>query len=90
MTAYLKVLGERALVAFASSLVALLGAGPLNVLEVPWENALATSAGAALLAILASVAAGGITSSDSPAFTSKVTELEVESSSNKPGANGAF
>lgn len=87
-SAYLKVLGERALVAFASTLVALLGAGPVNLLEVPWEQAVSTSLGAALVAVLASVAGGAATSSNSPALTSKETEVAVE----KPatGVNGAF
>lgn len=78
MNAYFKLLGERALMAFAASLVALLGSGVVNVLEVPWQDALATAAGAALVAILGSVAGGAITSSNSPAVTSKETEVEVE------------
>lgn len=87
-TAYLKLLGERALAAFASALVALLGSGAVNLLEVPWQDALATSAGAALVAVLYSIAGGAVTSSSTPALTSKETEVAVE----KPvtGANGAF
>lgn len=77
--AYWKVLGERAVVAFASALVALLGSGVVNILEVPWQDALATAAGAALVAVLASVAGGGLTTSNSPALTSKETEVAVES-----------
>lgn len=76
--AYLKVLGERAVVAFAASLVALLGSGVVNILEVPWQDALATAAGAALVAVLASVAGGAATSSSSPALTSRETEVAVE------------
>lgn len=76
--AYLKVLGERALMAFAASLVALLGSGVVNILEVPWQDALATAAGAALIAVLGSVAGGAATSSNSPAITSKDTEVAVE------------
>lgn len=82
MTPYLKLLGERALVAFAASLVALLGAGTVNVLEVPWQDALATAAGAALVAVLASVAGGALTSSNSPALTSKETEVAVDNRTN--------
>jgi hypothetical protein len=81
--AYWKVLGERAVVAFASALVALLGSGAVNILEVPWKDALATSLGAALVAVLASVAGGAATSSNSPALTSKETEVSVE----KPAYN---
>lgn len=80
-TAYLKVLAERAIMAFAASLVALLGSGVVNILEVPWQDALATAAGAALVAILGSVAGGSLTSSASPALTSRDTELEVEGAS---------
>lgn len=76
--AYFKVLAERAVAAFASALVALLGSGAVNILEVPWQDALATSLGAALVAVLYSVAGGAATSSDSPALTSKDTELSVE------------
>lgn len=79
--AYFKVLGERALVAFAASLVALLGSGAVNILEVPWQDAFATAAGASLVAILVSVAGGGATSSNSPALTSKETEVQAESTS---------
>lgn len=77
-SAYAKVLGERALVAFASALTALLGAGAVNLLEVPWVDALGTAAGAAFVAILASVAGGAATSSNSPALTSKETEVAAE------------
>lgn len=76
--AYWKKLGERAIVVFAGSLASLLGSGLVNILEVPWENALATSAGATLVAVLLSVAGGGLTSSDSPALTSKDTETSVQ------------
>lgn len=80
---YLKLLGERAFVAFASSLVALLGSGATNLLEVPWVDALGTAAGAALVAVLVSIAGGALTSSNSPALTSKETEVAIE----KPATN---
>ena len=79
-SAYFKVLAERAIVTFASALVAVLGAGAVNLLEVPWVDALGTAAGAAFVAILASVAGGAATSSNSPALTSKETEVAVEES----------
>ena len=75
--AYFKVLAERAVVAFASALVALLGSGAVNILVVPWQDALATSAGAALVAVLASVAGGSFTSSNAPAMTSEKTEKDI-------------
>lgn len=78
MTAYLKVLLERALVAFATSLGALLTAGGFDLLNAPWEQSLATAGMAALATILASIAGGGLTTSNSPAFTSKETEIEAE------------
>jgi hypothetical protein len=77
-TAYWKKLGERAIVVFASSLAAVLGSGVVNILDVPWQDALATSAGATLVAVLLSIAGGGTTTSDSPALTSKETEASVQ------------
>lgn len=75
--AYLKKLGERALLAFATSLGALLASGGFNLLDAPWEQSLATAGMAALLAVLASVAGGGVTSSNEPALTSRKTEVAV-------------
>lgn len=76
-TSYWKKLGERAVIVFASSLAAVLGSGVVNILDVPWQDALATSAGATLVAVLLSIAGGGATTSDSPALTSKETETGV-------------
>lgn len=78
MTAYVKKLGERALVAFASTLGALLTAGGTGLLDAPWEQSLSAAGMSALLAVLLSLAGGGLTTSDSPAFTSKETEIEAE------------
>ncbi len=78
MTAYFKVLGERVVVAIAASLAAILAAGGFDLLNAPWQDALATSGMAGLLALLASIAGGAVTSSNSPAITSKETEIEVE------------
>lgn len=76
--AYWKKLGERAVVAFAASLGSLLTAGATGLLDAPWEQSLSTAGMAALLAVLASVAGGGLTSSDSPALTSKETEQSIQ------------
>lgn len=76
--AYWKKLGERVLVAFAASLGGLLTAGGFDLLSAPWKQSLAASGMAALLALLASVAGGGFTTSDSPALTSKDTEVSVQ------------
>lgn len=78
MNAYLKKLGERALVAFATTLGALLTAGGTGLLDAPWEQSLSTAGMAALLAVLVSVGGGAVTTSNSPALTSKDTELEAE------------
>ena len=76
--AYWKKLGERVLVAFAATLGGLLTAGGFDLLSAPWKQSLAASGMAALLALLASVAGGGLTTSDSPALTSKETETSVQ------------
>lgn len=76
--AYWKLLGERALVAFSATLGALLTAGGTGLLDAPWQQSLSTAGMAALLAVLASVAGGAATSSNSPALTAKETEVAVE------------
>lgn len=68
------------LVAFTATLGALLTAGGTGLLDAPWEQSLSTAGMAALLAGLASVAGGAVTSSKSPALTSKSTELDAEQS----------
>jgi hypothetical protein len=75
--AYFKKLGERALMAFAASLGALLTAGGFDLLNAPWEQSLATAGMAALLSVLVSVGGGAATSSREPALTSEKTEKEV-------------
>ncbi|WP_062215716.1 holin [Streptomyces sp. NBRC 109706] len=50
---------ERAVRTFAQALVAVLGADAVDVLSVDWPAALATAAGAALLAVLTAVATPG-------------------------------
>lgn len=76
--AYWKKLGERVAVAFAASLGGLLSAGGFDLLSAPWKQSLAAAGMAALLTLLASVAGGAATSSDSPALTSKATEEAVQ------------
>jgi hypothetical protein len=58
-TAYLKALAERAVKTFCQTLVALLGAGAVDLLSVPWQSALSVSAGAAVLSVLSSIASAG-------------------------------
>lgn len=78
--AYAKLLGERAVVVFASTLGSLLSAGAFDLLNAPWEQSLSASGMAALLAVLVSIGGGAATSSNSPAITSKNTEVAVEES----------
>lgn len=76
-TAYLKSLGERALVVFAATLSSLLIAGGTGLLDTPWQQSLSTAGMAALVAILVSIGGGAATSSQAPALTSKTTEKEL-------------
>lgn len=89
-SAYAKLLGERAVTVFASALAALLGAGAVNLLEVPWVDAIGTAAGAAFVAVLVSVGGGAATSSNSPALTSKETEVTAEKPTTSTNLNGTF
>ena len=56
---YLKALLERAVKTFCQALVALLGAGAVDLLSVPWPAAQATAGGAALVSVLTSIASAG-------------------------------
>lgn len=76
--AYWKKLGERAVVVFAGALGGVLSAGAFDILNAPWKQAAAAAGMAALLAVLASIAGGAATTSDSPALTSKETESAVQ------------
>jgi hypothetical protein len=72
--AYLKSLGERAVVAFATSLGALLTAGGVGLLDAPWQQSLSVAGMAALLSVLTAFAPTG---SRGPALTSAETERTV-------------
>lgn len=50
---------ERAIKTFAQALVALLGAGAVDVLQVNWGDRLSVSVGAALISVLTSIASAG-------------------------------
>lgn len=56
---YLKALVERAVKTFCQALVALLGAGAVDLLSVPWLAAITTAGGAALVSVLTSIASAG-------------------------------
>jgi hypothetical protein len=59
---------ERAIRTFAQALVAILGAGAVNILTIDWIQALSVAAGAALLSVLTSVASSGIGIKGSPSL----------------------
>ncbi len=61
---------ERAVKSFAQSLLALLTAGQMNLLEVPWDVTLATAGMAALLSVLTSIGSSRIGDPDDPSAVS--------------------
>jgi hypothetical protein len=65
--AFLWALLERAVKTFCQALLATLGAGAVNILEVPWLSAVSVAAGAALISVLTSVASSGF-GGDSPSL----------------------
>lgn len=60
--AFLKGAGERAVKTFAQTLVALIGAGQLGVLDVDWVNALSIAGLAAIASVLTSIGNADFTS----------------------------
>lgn len=58
-----KAATERAVKTFAQTLIALLGAGAMNVLTVDWQQAIGVSLGATLLSYLTSIVSTEITKS---------------------------
>jgi len=52
--------GERSIRAAASAMLALLGTGMLNILQIDWTGLLSVGAGAALVSFLTSIAASEI------------------------------
>lgn len=75
--AFIKALGGRAAMTFAGSLAAFLAGTQTGILDAPWVAGLSTSGMAAVLVALASIAAGKITTSNSPSFTSNKTDKEL-------------
>ena len=61
-----KATAERAVKAFAQSLLAILGAGSIGLLAVDWPTSLSTAGLAALLSVLSSVASSRIGSPSDP------------------------
>lgn len=66
---------ERAIRTFAQALIAILGAGAVNILAVDWGQALSVAAGAALISVLTSIAASGFGDKGTPSL---VTSPPVE------------
>lgn len=75
--AFLKSLGERALMTFAGSLGGFIGGTSTGLLDAPWVDGFSVAGMATILVALASVAAGKITTSNSPSFTSEKTDKEL-------------
>lgn len=59
---------ERMAKTFAGSLLTLLGAGPLDVLHIPWESTLSLAAGSALVSLLMSLASSQTGTKGSPSL----------------------
>lgn len=79
-SAYIKVLGERAVVLFAAALAAVLTADGFNVLDLSsWKAALFSAAATSIVGIVVSIAGGAATTSKAPAMTSKETENALAS-----------
>jgi len=57
---------ERAVRTFAQALIAILGAGAVNIMTVDWAQALSVSAGAAIISLLMSIASSGIGAKGTP------------------------
>lgn len=58
-TIFWKDAAERAVKTFAQTLVALLGAGAVDIIHIDWGARLSVAAGAALVSVLTSIASAG-------------------------------
>lgn len=63
---------ERAIKTFAQTLVALLGAGAVDILNVNWGDMTAVSLGAAVVSVLTSIASAGSGNSASLVVDAKI------------------
>lgn len=63
-----KATAESAITAFAASMLALLGAGVVDILAVPWTTDLRISGGVALVSVLKSLVASQVGDKGSPSF----------------------
>lgn len=67
---------ERAIRTFAQALIAILGAGAVNILTVDWVQALSVGAGAAILSILTSIASSGFGVKGTPSLLPEAAASE--------------
>lgn len=65
---FLKQLAERAIKTFCQTIVALAGATQMDWLKLDWQHLLATSAIAAVLSVVTSIASDKIGPADSPSM----------------------
>jgi hypothetical protein len=59
---------ERAVRTFAQALLAILGAGAVNIMTVDWVQALSVAVGAAILSVLTSLASSNVGTKGTPSF----------------------
>lgn len=70
---YVTDLIERIVTSFAGALLAYLGAGAVNLLDVDWGAAFGVAAGAAVVSLLKGLAARGIGNSTTASSASSLT-----------------
>lgn len=75
-TAFLKAVAERAVKTFCQTLAALLGAGAVDILSVPWQAALSVSAGAGVVSVLTSIGSAGFGPNDGPSLAAETLDVE--------------
>jgi hypothetical protein len=75
-SAYWQDVAERCAKTAAQSLIALWGAGALNLLSVDWISALGVAAGAAVLSVLTSIVSLPVGAPGSPSLLSGVGRHE--------------
>lgn len=80
---------ERAVRTFAQALLALLGAGAVNILTVDWVQALSVSGGAALVSILMSIIASGVGLKGSPSLLPEAASKNFSDVSAAPNLDAA-
>lgn len=76
---------ERAVKSFAQALVALLGAGGMDLFHAPWYAMLSTASMAAVLSVLTSVASSRVGAADDPSLVA--VKRPVSEAAGRPGAH---